>query len=203
MRDWLMVRVREPPWYLAIGMEKYIRNGREYSLFSSFFSFFFFFFRTRTNANNIREGSENDRNRMSARRIFWWRFKPRVYEAVVSVSTKIGLTPHSLHHRGAILIPLPPRSSPDGKTTDSGRWLKTLATRGCVPFARPSPLYRRSSSSSIFKIWMEIVETRMYEKKLLVTTITLITMMRKRKEDNNNRRNRESFVASLYFILSR
>lgn len=124
MRDWLMVRVREPPWYLAIGMEKYIRNGREYSLFSSFFSFFFFFFRTRTNENNIREGSENDRNRMSARRIFWWRFKPRVYEAVVRVGEHKN-RPHSALASSPWRDTYPPPSSFLARRKDD--WLWSLA----------------------------------------------------------------------------
>lgn len=106
MRDWLMVRVREPPWYLAVGMEKYIRN----------ILFFFFLLLlsplSRTLGTRVTyQRSVNDRKTIE---IEWILFGPREgyfggarlnrvsrdLRGCLSVSTKIGLTPHSLHHRG-------------------------------------------------------------------------------------------------------
>lgn len=106
MRDWLMVRVREPPWYLAVGMEKYIRN----------ILFFFFLLLlsplSRTLGTRVTyQRSVNDRKTIE---IGWILFGPREgyfggarlnrvsrdLRGCLSVSTKIGLTPHSLHHRG-------------------------------------------------------------------------------------------------------
>lgn len=139
MRDWLMVRVREPPWYLAVGMEKYIRN----------ILFFFFLLllsplsRTLGTRVTIGKRSEDDRNRMdtfrSARRIFWWRaFKPRVARSTRLFVGEHKNRPHSAltssPRREAARYLSPPRS--DNEKT-SGRWLKTRLR--CVP----SPLYRR------------------------------------------------------------
>lgn len=121
MRDWLMVRVREPPWYLAVGMEKYIRN----------ILFFFFLLLlsplSRTLGTRVTyQRSVNDRKTIE---IGWILFGPREgyfggarlnrvsrdLRGCLSVSTKIGLTPHSLHHR-AILIPSSLRQRKDERS---------------------------------------------------------------------------------------
>lgn len=149
MRDWLMVRVREPPWYLAVGMEKYIRN----------ILFFFFLLLllsplSRTLGTRVTyQRSVNDRKTIE---IGWILFGPREgyfggarlnrvsrdLRGCLSVSTKIGLTPHSLHHRGEKPRDTYPLLAP------------TTKRRAVVGWKRAAVACRRrfTVGSSIFKI---------------------------------------------------